>query len=112
MYYHLRLGIFISNARYCQQFNWGKDRTFTVGINKFPCHTPAEYKSIFGGHLSQTTKLEKSTISKSTISKSTKTAPDSLDWREKGIVNPFKDQGSCGSSGHFQPKKLQKAYML
>ena len=89
-----------------------------LASTNFHAIPPAEYKSIFGRHLSQTTKLEKSTISKSTISKSTiskstiskstiskstKTAPDSLDWREKGIVNPIKDQGSCGSSWHFQP---------
>ena len=46
--YHFRLGIFLSNVRYCQDFNRKKGLTFQLGINKFTCHTPAEYKSILG----------------------------------------------------------------
>lgn len=46
--YHFRLGIFLSNFRYCQEFNRRNGLTFRIGINQFSRHTPAEYKSILG----------------------------------------------------------------
>lgn len=93
--YHFRLGIFISNTRYCRDFNRKNGLTFRVGINKFSCHTPSEYKLLLGSP-SQYTKSDKKPKSKSRVS-----IPDSCDWRDKGVVNPVRDQGICGACWTF-----------
>lgn len=45
--YHLRLGIFLTNSRYVQQFN-RKSKSFKLSLNKFACLTPQEYQSMLG----------------------------------------------------------------
>lgn len=89
--YHFRLGIFLSNVRYCQEFNRKKNRTYHLGINKFICHTPSEYKSILGVKFSQ------NKIIRSKISSIKSDVPDSFDWRDKGVVTSVKEQSDCSS---------------
>lgn len=92
--YNFRLGLFISHARWVQEFNRQSGLTFQVTINKFSCYTPAEYKAILGG-------LPKNTVQRPGISKAKGDVPDSFDWRTKNVVNPIKDQAACGSCWAF-----------
>lgn len=85
--YYLRLGIFISNIRYAQEFNRRKGLKFRLGANRFSCFTPAEYRAMLG-----VPSYYKRGVPKLTQAETDQPSPDSIDWREKGVVNPIRDQ--------------------
>lgn len=108
--YHLRLGIFLSNFRYIQNYNCKKGLTFRLGMNKFACYTPSEYNSLLGtklrDHYELPTKAKKDQSENSPI-------PDSFDWREKNYVNPIKDQADCGAGWAFSAiASSETSYMI
>lgn len=104
--YHFRLGVFLANSQRVQEFNSAK-KTFKVGLNKFACYTPAEYNALLGH-------IQPSTQNRERIVKKFKgDVPDSVDWRDKGIVNPIKDQAQCGSCWAFGTiQACESAYAL
>lgn len=86
--YHMRFGIFLTNMRKIEEHNRGSS-SYKLGINHLMALTPAEYRSLLGTRYSQ---MERQPFTP------TKSAPESLDWRDTpDVVANIKDQGQCGS---------------
>jgi cathepsin L len=88
--YHSRLGVWLANKRFVQEHNKAHD--FKVSLNHLAHLTQAEYQSLLGFKGISNGKVQQ--IKGDDV-------PDSFDWREKGVVNAIKNQGSCGSCWSF-----------
>lgn len=90
-----RYNIFKNNLEYIENFNNGVDRGYKLAINKFADLTNQEFRSLYTGYKRKTSKPEASSKDTPFTYVNLTTVPTSLDWREKGAVNPVKDQGRC-----------------
>ena len=92
-----RFHIFSTNLHDITLHNLDHTQNFTMGINQFSDLTPQEFKDQYvGGFKSQV-----GSYGCKTFSSSASGSPSSVDWRNKGVVNPVRDQGQCGSCWAF-----------
>jgi len=74
---------------------------FFLSMNHLAHYTPAEYKAILG--------YKPNAGKRISSTPSNFKAPDSIDWREKNVVNEIKDQGQCGSCWTFSTIQAQES---
>ena len=93
-----RFQVFRTNLRNIIIHNLDHSQNFTMGINQFTDLTPEEFKAQYvnGG-----SRNNLGSFGCKSFSSNAAGVPASLDWTTKGVVNPVRDQGQCGSCWAF-----------
>lgn len=94
-----RFSVFVSNLKDIVEHNMITNRTFSMGVNQFTDLTASEFKNMYVSGLKGSNPL--GAYGCTSFSSSASGSPSSIDWREKGVVNPVRDQGQCGSCWAF-----------
>lgn len=95
----IRFNIFQSNVRVIENHNAKYDKgeeTYFMKINQFADLTDEEFEAMYLNY--NDTEITNSEIFQLAPGDG---APDAIDWRDKGVVLPVKDQGHCGSCWAF-----------
>nr|CAR31335.1 pro-asclepain f [Gomphocarpus fruticosus subsp. fruticosus] len=104
-----RFEIFKDNLRYIDQqnhYNKVNHMNFTLGLNQFADLTLDEFSSIYLGTSVDYEQIISSNpnhddVEEDILKEDVVELPDSVDWREKGVVFPIRNQGKCGSCWTF-----------
>ena len=98
-----RFSVFRNNFVSILAHNADFNQNFTMGVNQFTDLTPEEFKDQYIGGFKSAgdLKSEVGSYGCKSFSSSASGSPVSMDWRAKGVVNPVRDQGQCGSCWAF-----------
>jgi KDEL-tailed cysteine endopeptidase len=72
-----------------------------MGVNKFAAMTSEEFGAYVKGYKPTGREISEAEAADLSSHVATSGLPDRLDWREKNVVSPPKDQGGCGSCWAF-----------
>jgi len=107
-----RQAIFEENMKKINAINSNPKNTWKAAINHFADRLPSEMKPLMGYNRDQSFFGENiKSLVDPTPMLFLNNAPESLDWREKGVVQKVKDQSACGSCWAFSASSVLEAHV-
>ncbi len=94
-----RFLIFTQNFEKIKKFNEASN-SVRLALNKYADISSKEFKDLYAG-CAFTDSINKTQSNMNDQFLSVKDLPESVDWRDLGIVTPAKNQGKCGSCWSF-----------
>jgi len=108
--YNLRLNIFRENLAKIEEHN-RSGASWKMEVNKFSDLTKAEFETLYTGYKKTPQSGGSPQAARPKASQKTiKDLPESVDWRDKGVVSAAKDQGQCGSCWAFCATEQIESY--
>jgi C1A family cysteine protease len=98
--YDLRFDIFRSNLARIEEHNRG-NHSWTMDVNDFADLTSEEFRMRYLGFQNRRLDTSIPRLTDYSLTRNIKDLPKEVDWRTKGVVNPVKNQGQCGSCWAF-----------
>jgi len=89
--------------------NQNLQRSWKMGVNRFTDLSKEEMKAYYGNSIEMSL-ARKSAMPVAELPKMDK-LPDSIDWREKNVVTPVRDQGGCGSCWAFAASETLESHL-
>jgi len=103
----LRFKIFQRNMRKIENHNNRKGESWKMAVTQFADLTEEEFREeILGGYIRTPQSPHQGLRERSEVSQ----LPESVDWRERGVVSDPKNQGSCGSCWAFATTEQIESY--
>ena len=104
--------VFDENLKTILRHNAEEGRTWTMGVNEFTDWTAEDMHAVKGLNKALAFKRRAEDPVAARESKvDLKDLPSSVDWREKGVVTPIKNQGHCGSCWTFSATETLESHV-
>ncbi|KAH9505238.1 hypothetical protein Btru_059035 [Bulinus truncatus] len=102
---HHRFQIFMENVERAKVLNNGfpSGSQMVYGVNKFADWSPEEFKEKYLSGYKQSKRANMQYLNLQDFSDFSKlqNLPLKVDWRDRGVINPVMDQGTCGACWAF-----------